>query len=129
MIHSFSNSPGLRRAIVYGVVGLAMAAPNASRADEICDISSDVGYYFERVEQAILLMQYQDIVLRAVDGNIHCQEDAPSERQVCLVDGPDEVLIASDRGQFAVRLNGPEQNAVHIYATGDLSCGLAADME
>lgn len=110
-------------------VGWAVTAPTASLADDVCEISSDVNLYFERAEQAIVLLQYQDIVLRAVDGKIRCQEDTANARQDCMVDGPGDLLVEADRGLFIVRLNGPEQHTVHIYETGDLSCGLTSEME
>jgi len=119
----------LQNVATCAAVSWVVTVPTISLADQMCEISSDVGLYFERVEQAIILMQYQDIVVRAVDGKISCREDIPNTRQDCLVDGPGEILIEAETGLFVVRMEGPEHHAVHIYATGDLSCGLASQME
>lgn len=108
---------------------LATAASTPAFAAQACEVSSDAGLYQQRREQAIILMQYGDIVLRATGGKIRCQEDQASARQVCQVDGPGEMLIDAATGQFVVRMTGSKPHAVHVYASGDISCGLAADMK
>ncbi|WP_298984027.1 hypothetical protein [uncultured Roseibium sp.] len=95
---------------------------SAAEAAE-CEIISDVSLYYERLEQAIMLMEYKDIVVRATDGKIRCEEDARNARQLCSVEGPGEMLIDSERGTFVVRLPADTASEVQIYQTGDLSCG------
>jgi len=108
---------------------LMLAAPSSGLAMQTCEISSDAALYQERAEQAILLMQYEDIVVRATDGKIRCEEDAANAMQMCLIEGPGEMLIDATTGLFVVRVTGTQPHAVQIYASGDLSCGLASDME
>lgn len=94
-----------------------------------CEISSDAGLYYERAEQAIILTQYENIVLRATDGKIRCVEEKQNTRQKCLIDGPGEILVEADRGLFVVRMSGNERHELHVYASGDLSCGLMDEMQ
>ncbi|MEO0917561.1 MAG: hypothetical protein AAFY31_11365 [Pseudomonadota bacterium] len=74
-------------------------------------------------------MQYGETVLRATDGKIRCQEETSDARLVCLVDGPGEMLVDAASGTLVVRMAGAQQHSVHVYASGDLSCGLASDMK
>lgn len=94
-----------------------------------CEISSDVALYHERAEQAIILTQYENIVLRATDGKIRCVEEKQNARQECLIDGPGEILVEADRGLFVVRVSGNDRHELHVYASGDLSCGLTEELQ
>lgn len=126
MIHKIPNLPTAPSLVI---CGLAATAPVAGLADGPCTISSDLAFYTERLDQAIMLMQYSDIVVRAVDGKIRCQEEAAQSRQLCRVEGPGEMLVDAPRGQFVVQMSGAEDHILHVYASGDLSCGLAAELE
>ncbi len=106
----------------------AMLGDVSVMASDSCVIRDDAGLYEERKEQSILLMQYGNQVLRATDGKIRCGEDAASARLICSVDGKGEILIeGSDRGPRIITLTTDEMGEVHVYATGDLSCGLKSD--
>ncbi len=73
-------------------------------------------------------MQYKDIVVRATDGKIRCNEDAKNTRQVCVVEGRGEILVVGgDAPEQVIRLNNEKMGEVHIYATGDVTCGLQSD--
>lgn len=114
--------PGILSGIFGAFAFVLLPASSAAEAAE-CEIISDVGLYYERLEQAIMLMEYKDIVVRATDGKIRCEEDAGNARQVCSVEGSGEMLIDSERGTFVVRLPADTVSEVQIYQTGDLSCG------
>lgn len=108
---------------IFGAFALAFLPASSTAQATECEIISDVGLYYERLEQAHVLMEYKDIVVRATDGKIRCEEDAGNARQVCSVDGPGEMLVDSERGTFVVRLPADTASEVQIYQTGDLSCG------
>ncbi|MEL6689393.1 MAG: hypothetical protein AAFP28_03660 [Pseudomonadota bacterium] len=109
------------------LVGAAIIAASSTAAWAECEISSDATTYYELRENAIILMEYGDQVVRATGGKIRCEEDAAGGRQVCGIEGEGEVLIEGDRGLFTVSLTGEEPHELHIYSTGDLTCGLASD--
>lgn len=109
------------------VIGACAFIPAAGFAEDACTIVSDIPLYSERAEEAILLMQYEDIVVRATDGKISCEEDAENTRQICLVDGPGEILIESGRGLFVVQMTAQDEHELRIHSSGDLTCGLASD--
>lgn len=117
-----SLKPGLFSG-AFGAFALVFLPVSSTAQASECEIISDVGLYYERLEQAIMLMEYKDIVVRATDGKIRCEEDAGNARQVCSVEGPGEMLIDSERGTFVVRLPADSMSEVQIYQTGDLSCG------
>ena len=103
-------------------------AVTSAVAGESCTIRSDAGFYEERKQQAILLMQYGDQVLRATGGEIRCAEDSASTRLVCSVEGQGEILVeGSDRAPSVITLTTDEKGEVHVYPGGDLSCGLSKD--
>lgn len=108
---------------VFGAFALVFLPVSSTAKASECEIISDVGLYYERLEQAIMLMEYKDIAVRATDGKIRCEEDTGNARQVCSVEGPGEMLIDSERGTFVVRLPADSMSEVQIYQTGDLSCG------
>lgn len=115
------------RAGLTALIAACSITPSSGMAEDACEISSDIGLYNDRVEQAIMLMQYEGIIVRATDGKIRCEEDRPNTRQICSVDGPGEILIQSDKGLFVVQLNGQDAHELRIHASGDLTCGLASD--
>lgn len=129
MRNAFGMPMGAARAGALALLTLASMNPVEVRAKESCDISSDTVRYYQRLDQAIVLLQYHDVVLRAVDGKIRCAEDAENARQKCQIDGPGEMLIASDRGQFQVTTTAEKMHEIHVYAGGDLTCGLSSDFE
>lgn len=113
------------------ITGVAIVlAPTASFADSDCDIVDSVTEYYERKEAAIILMQYEDLVVRATGSEIRCEEDAKQKRQVCMVNGEGEILVeGGERSAKIIRLNTDELGEVHIYASGDLSCGLKSEFD
>jgi len=118
----------------HGLCGYALAlcatvfAAASAMASESCTIRGDASIYEARKQQAILLMQYGDQVLRATGGKIRCAEDSASARLVCSVEGQGEILVeGSDRAPSVVTLTTDEMGEVHVYPGGDLSCGLARD--
>lgn len=111
-------------AVLVTVAGTPVAAGAA------CDLSSDPALYAERLDQAIILMQYKDLVVRATGGKIRCAEDTNNSRQICKVEGRGEMLVeGGDRAPQVIRLTTDAVGAVHIYASGDISCGLQSDFE
>ena len=124
--HSFRRKHGL-----YGcalAVCAAVFSDASAMASESCTIRTDASFYEARKEQAILLMQYGEQVLRATGGKIRCAEDSASARLVCSVEGQGEILVEGpDRAPSVVTLTTDEMGEVHVYPGGDLSCGLAKD--
>lgn len=109
-------------------LSVAIFSTASAMASESCTISTDASLYEARKQQAILLMQYGDQVLRATGGKIRCAEDSASARLVCSVEGKGEVLVeGSDRAPSVVTLTTEEMGELHVYSGGDLSCGLAKD--
>ena len=108
---------------IFGAFVLAFLPVSSTAQAAECEIISDAGLYYERLEQANMLMEYKDIVVRATDGKIRCEEDTGNARQVCSVEGSGEMLVDSERGTFVVRLPADTVSEVQIYQTGDLSCG------
>jgi len=107
-----------------------LCAPAANAAAEPCEIVSDGAAYAQARDRAVLLLQHGQMVLRATDGKIRCSEDASSKRQICAVDGPGEMLIeGGNRAPRLVRLTTQEPGEVHVYDTGDLSCGLKSEFD
>ena len=101
---------------------------SSAMASESCTIRSDASFYEARKQQAIVLVQYGDQVLRATGGKIRCAEDNASARLVCSVEGQGEILVeGADRAPSVVTLSTDEMGEVHVYSGGDLSCGLAKD--
>lgn len=121
--------PGFGQCIARCALPFMVGAPSSVFAMQACQIGSDPVLYRAQAEQAILLMQYEDIVIRATDGKIRCEEDAANAMQLCLIDGPGEMLIDAPTGLFVVRVTGAKSHAVQVHASGDLTCGLAVDME
>ena len=110
------------------VSALLMGAP--ALASAACDLITDPAVYEERLQQAIVLMQYEDLVVRATGGKIRCEEDSGNARQVCLVEGEGEMLVVGgDMEPHVIRLTSNAVGEVHIYATGDVSCGLKSDFD
>ena len=108
----------------------ALTISTAANAASDCDIIDSVAEYYERKEQAIILMQYEDLVVRATGGEIRCEEDKSGKRQVCMVNGQGEILVeGGDRSAKIIRLNTDELGEVHIYASGDLSCALKSEFD
>ena len=109
------------------LVGAAIMAASSTASWAECAISSDATTYYELRENALILMEYGDQVVRATGGKIRCEADTAGGRQVCSIEGEGEVLVEGDRGLFTVVISGEEPHELHIYATGDLTCGLASD--
>lgn len=111
-----------------GVSATVLAMP--LYASDACEITSDTISYYEKRENAVMLMQYADLVIRATDGNISCSEEVGENRQVCLVDGKGELLVeGGDRAPHIIEMNSDALGEVHIYASADLSCGLKSDFD
>lgn len=106
---------------------MTITASGELRAANACAVSSDAAFYQARAEQSILLMQYGDIILRATGGKIRCVEDAANGRQRCSVEGAGEMLVDAPARQVVVTMPGDGMHEVQVYASGDVSCGLASD--
>ena len=115
---------------VFGVLvsGWAVLGAASAGAETACTIIDDAGTYNTQRNQAIVLMQYQDLVVRATGGKIRCSEDSANARQICDVEGRGELLVeGGGAAAKVIRLNTDAKGQVHLYATGDVACGLASD--
>ena len=114
--------------VLAAVAALSIASPTF--ASEPCEVIDNVSEYYERKEQAIMLMQYEEIVVRATSGEIRCADDKSAKRQVCMVDGQGEILVeGAGRSSKIIRLNTDELGEVHMFASGDLSCALKSEFD
>ena len=116
----------LRKTVYLALVAGSMISP--AFADEACTISSDVTRYYQRLDMAHILTQYQGVVVRATEGKIRCEEDSANGRLVCAVDGQGELLVDSAKGAYLVNLTSAQPGKLHVYPGGDLSCGLASEL-
>ena len=104
-------------------VAFALALVSAgSTAFAQCEVVDDKGLYEARKQEAILLMQYGDAVVRAAGGRIRCEEDQAKGHQACAMTGPGEMLVEAGQSRLIVRVTSADDHVVHVTQSGEATC-------
>lgn len=109
---------------------LIALVPSVAAAADLCDIRDDIPTTSELRERSQPLTEYAGVKVRAAAGKVRCEADDAENRLVCITEGRTELLVdAQGRAWQGLFLTGEETGEVHVYASGDTSCGAKSEFD